>query len=351
MKSPIQKLSLGLVASALFFTACGKKADDAASAAASAPEAPAELTIPDAPDAAMKMIMTELANGNGGILWKAMPASYQGDVNSVVQLAGTKIDAEMYNKTFSLVGRIGQIAGKQKDFIVNTSLGQSSDEERAKMAAAIPAVVKLIDVITTSDIATSAGLQSFDGQEFCDVTVSKLTLLMEELSKLSDEEGQPSLDDLRNAVVAVVESDDTMATLSFTAPGQPEETSEFTKVENRWVPTEMAADWTQSMIDAKAQLEAISPEEVTAMKPQVMGVLAMVEGVLTQIEAAETQEQFDQALQGAMMPMMGLMMMGQGFGGGAAPTMSAPTMTAPVMSTPQVIEVPAVPDVPMPQSK
>jgi hypothetical protein len=338
MKSPIQKLLLGLVTSALFFTACGKKADDAAAPAA-APEAPAELTIPDAPDAAMKLIMTELANGNGGILWKAMPASYQGDVNSVVQLAGTKIDVEMYNKTFSLVGRIGQIAGKQKDFIVNTSLGQSSDEERAKMAEGIPALVQFIEVITTSDLATSAGLQSFDGQKFCDVTVSKLTKLIEELSKLSDEEGQPSLDDLRNAVVAVVESDDTMATLSFTAPGQPEETSEFTKVENRWVPTEMAADWTQSMTDAKAQLEAISPEEVTEMKPQVMVVLTMVEGVLTQIEAAETQEQFDQALQGAMMPMMGLMMMGQGFGGGSAP---APMMAPPVM---EEIEAP------MPQSK
>lgn len=346
MKSPIQKLSLGLVASALFFTACGKKADDAA-AAPEAAASPSELTIPDAPDAAMKMVMTELANGNGGIIWKAMPASYQGDVNSVVQLAGTKIDAEMYNKTFSLVGRIGQIAGKQKDFIVNTSLGQSTDEERAKMADAIPSLVQLIEVITTSDIATSSGLQSFDGQKFCDVTVSKLTGVMEELSNLSDEEGQPSLDDLRNAVIAVVESDDTSATLSFTAPGQPEETSEFTKVEDRWVPTEMAADWAQSMTDAKTQLEAISPEQVTEMKPQVMGVLAMVEGVLTQIEAAETQEQFDQALQGAMMPMMGLMMMGQGFGGGAP----APTMSAPVMTTPQVIEVPAAPDVPMPQSK
>ena len=45
----------------------------------------------------------------------------------------------------------------------------------------------------------------------------------------------------------------------------------------------------------------------------------MVEGVLTQIEAAETQEQFDQALQGAMMPLMGIMMMGQGMGAPAAP--------------------------------
>jgi len=47
----------------------------------------------------------------------------------------------------------------------------------------------------------------------------------------------------------------------------------------------------------------------------------MFEGILTQIEAAETQEQFDQALQGAMMPIMGLMMMQGGMGGGSEPAM------------------------------
>ena len=52
-----------------------------------------------------------------------------------------------------------------------------------------------------------------------------------------------------------------------------------------------------------------------------MGVITMFEGILTQIEAAETQEQFDQALQGAMMPIMGLMMMQGGMGGGSEPAM------------------------------
>jgi hypothetical protein len=70
------------------------------------------------------------------------------------------------------------------------------------------------------------------------------------------------------------------------------------------------------MADAKAQLEAITPEQITQNKPQILGALTMFESVLLQIEAAETQEQFDQALQGAMMPIMGLIMMQQGMGGG-----------------------------------
>jgi hypothetical protein len=62
----------------------------------------------------------------------------------------------------------------------------------------------------------------------------------------------------------------------------------------------------------------------------MMGVLTMIDGVLAQIAAAETQEQFDQSLKGAMMPLMGLMMMGQGMGGSAAP--AAPMPAAPVVA-------------------
>jgi NAD kinase len=78
------------------------------------------------------------------------------------------------------------------------------------------------------------------------------------------------------------------------------------------------------MADAKAQLEGISSEEMAKKKPQIMGMITMVDGILTQLESAQTQEQFDQALQGAMMP-IGMLMM-QGMGG----EMDAPAMpTAP----------------------
>ena len=80
-----KKIALGLTAGALLLTGCGKKAEEAAA-----------VTIPDAPDAAIQTVITEFAKGNGGILWQAMPASYQSDVNTLAQLAGSKIDPEVY---------------------------------------------------------------------------------------------------------------------------------------------------------------------------------------------------------------------------------------------------------------
>jgi hypothetical protein len=272
-------------------------------------EASPEVTIPNAPDAAIEMIAKELSGGNGGILWKAMPASYQADVNVVAQLAGIKVDPEIYNKSFGLIGRLAEVADKQKDFILNTKLGgEQPDEQIAKVSAAWPSIIGFVQTITSSSIASSEGLQSFDGQAFCDNTVSTLVEYTKGMASLSNEENPFAA--MEFSSVKLLESTDTTAVLEMTSPEGTVETESFTQIENRWVPTEMAAEWSTNMIKAKAQLEAISPEEMAQKKPQIMGVITMLEGVLAQIEAAQTQEQFDQALQGAMMPIMGLMMQG-----------------------------------------
>ena len=311
MISSIPKnLALGLTASALLFTACGKKTED---------------PIPAAPDAAIQTVITEFAQGNGGILWQAMPASYQSDVTTLVQLAGTKIDPELYDKSFATIGRLAEVVDQQKAFILNTSfLEGRTAEELAQLEAALPAVVGVINTLTQSELASSAGLLNFEGQAFFDTTVSKLAGYVEELSVLAGEEYV--LSDYINSAVSVVEADDFQATLLMEIPGQEPVEQAFTKVEQRWVPAEIASEWAAEIAESTAELEATSPEDVAAQKPQIMGVLTMLDGVLAQISAAETQEQFDQSLKGAMMPIMGMMMMGQGMGAPAAPMPAAPVV-------------------------
>lgn len=304
--------------SALFFTACGGSDTSTEDAAASAPEEQT-ATIPAEPAAAMEAIAKGLAAGDGGILWDAMPASYQGDVNELAKLAGTKVDAEIYNKSFSFIGRLAEVADKQKEFILNTELGGAQPaEEIAKINEAWPSIIGFFNSIANSSIASTDGLQAFDGQDFFGTTVSELIKYSEGMAAISGEE--IPLSAYSGVSFKALESSDTTATLEMAGPEGDVETEDFVKVEDRWVPAEMASEWMTSMADAKAQLEAIDPEEMAQSKPQIMGVIAMLDGVLTQIEAAETQEQFDQALQGAMMPIMGLMMMqGGGMGAPAAP--------------------------------
>jgi hypothetical protein len=315
-------LSYALAVSALIFTACGDKSAEAV--------VPAEPTIPDAPAAAIQTVIAEFAKGNGGIIWQAMPVGYQRDVNGLAHLAGSKIDPELYDKSFATIARLAEVVDQQQAFILNSSfLEGRSAEEMAQLEAALPSVVGMVKTLASSELASSTGLLNFEGQAFFDTTVSKCSQYAEALGQLAG--GQSVLSDYLNTVVTVVEADDQQATLLTAVPGQDSREQHFTKVEQRWVPTEIANEWAATIAEATASLEATSLEEVAQQKPQMMGVLTMIDGVLTQIAAAETQEQFDQSLQGAMMPIMGLMMMGQGMSGGAAaPLPAAPSVQSSV---------------------
>lgn len=310
--------ALSLATSAIFLAACGAKTDDASG-----------VKIPDAPAAALQTVISEFAAGNGGILWQALPGSYQSDVNTLVQLAGTKIDPEIYDQSFALLGRIGDVLGKQQAFILNSAMSEGrSAEEKAEIEAAFPSLLGFIETVATSSIATSSGLQSFDGQQFFNTTVSQVATYATEIAAIAGEE--TSLADYVAVVVTAEDVTDTSALLTINLPEQEPEEEAFSKVEGRWVPTEMATGWSEGILEATENLNAMSSEDMAAQKPQIMGVLTMLDGVLTQLEAAETQEQFDQAGQAAMMPLMGLMMMSQSMGGG----MDAPAPMPPVPAAP-----------------
>ena len=282
---------------ALFFTACDAGVSST------------EYTLPNEPSAAMQTIADEILAGNCSILWHAMPASFQIDVNAIAQLVGAKVDPEIYDKSFGLIGRFAEVADKQKLFILNTKLGSElAAEQIAEIEAAWPSIIGFVQTILTSSISSSAGLRAFDGQVFSKQTLPVLFKYSNDLAALSEENPFNSLefDSLKTIV-----STDTTAEIKITFTNGDVETEDFAKVENRWVPAEMAINWSMRMADAKKQLEAISSKKLVKNKPQIMGMITMVDGILTQLEKAETQEQFDQALQGAMMPIGILMMQGK----------------------------------------
>lgn len=299
---------------ALIFTACDAGVSST------------EVTIPDEPSAAIQAIADEMLVGNCSILWLAMPPSYQADINDIAQLAGAKVDPEIYDNSFGIFGRLVKVADKQKSFILNTKLGGEKPAERiAKIEAAWPSIIGFVQTIATSSISSSACLRDFDGQVFAEQTLPILFKYANDLLQLNlftrliylVDPYQAYLPLLKIDSFKTVEITDTTAVLEATFVNGEVDYVDFTKVENHWVLAEIASNWSTDMSDAKKQLEAISSEEMVKNKPQIMGMITMVDGILTQLEKAETQEQFDQALQGAMMPIGLLMMQSMGEGIGA----------------------------------
>ena len=293
---------------ALFFTACGAGISSTT------------VTIPDEPSTAMQTIADEVIAGNYSILWHAMPTSYQTDINAIARLAGSIVDPEIYDKSFGLFGRFAEVADKQKLFILNTSLvGEQPAEQIAEIEAAWPSIIGFVQTIVTSSISSSAGLRAFDGQVFSEETLPELFKYSNDLAAISNEENPFGI--LQFGSLKTVESTDTTAVLEITFASGDVKAVDFTKVENRWVPAEIAINWSTEMAAAKKQLQAISSEEIAKNKPQLMGMITMLDGILTQLNTTKTQEQFDQVLQGAMIPIGLLVMqsMGEGIGAPAKP--------------------------------
>ncbi|MEC7236262.1 MAG: hypothetical protein VXV86_06245, partial [Verrucomicrobiota bacterium] len=232
---------------ALFFTACGAGISSTT------------VTIPDEPFAAMQTIGDEVIAGNYSILWHAMPTSYQTDINAIARLAGSKVDPEIYDKSFGLFGRFAEVADKQKLFILNTSLvGKQPAEQIAEIEAAWQSIIGFVQTIVTSSISSSAGLRAFDGQVFSEQTLPALFKYSTDLAAISNEENP--FGSLQFGSLKTVESTDTTAVLEITFASGDVEAVDFTKVENRWVPAEIAINWSTEMAAAKKQLQAISSE-------------------------------------------------------------------------------------------
>lgn len=293
----IKTVTLGLVASSLLFSACGNKH-----------EAP---IFPEEPDAGVTMVLNAVAAGNGSVLWDALPATYQSDVNTLAQLMGSRLDAQVYDKSFVLLGQLAAVLEQQQAFIFNTSKLSHDAESLTAIQQALPALVGVLQTLAHSPAATLEGLKTFDGQAFFGSTVSDLLAHGMKLAEFSKSEEGFSLQALREAQVRIVSTGEETAILEFSMPGQSVELAEFSKIENRWLPLEMSQGWAAAVAQMKAQLDALTLEALNAQKPQIMGIMTMLEGVLGQMASAETQPQFDQALQGAMMPLFGLIMLGQ----------------------------------------
>lgn len=299
-----------LIAAALLFTACGKKTSEGPVSAAGQ-----ALEIPEAPAAAIQAIVREIAKGDGAVLWQAMPESYQNDVNEIARLAGTKVDSEIYDQVFATIRRFAEVADKQKEYFFYTGLGAPPPEEEVdKLREAWPSFVNLINTLTSSAIASTGSLQSFDGKAFFAETVSSLLRDIDVLAKIKPDPDQPAISEYCEAVVNYVNGSDGACTLEMVMPNGALQVQDFIKVEGSWVPQDMANQWAAGMTRVRKQLEAIDTSKLSPQKAQIMSLLVMIDSLISQLEAAETQEQFDQALQGALMPLMGLMLMGQGMG-------------------------------------
>lgn len=250
----------------------------------------AQAALPSSPDGTVMAVAENLANNQPEILWEALPESYRADINEITALFAAKMDAELYDRAMALGLNFVEVLQSKQDIILASNTVANTGADVASLEAKMTPSLAIVQTFFASEISTLAGVAAIDWQAYLSGTVAEL---MAQADEIEAEEGEDPFLLLDTLAVEVLEESETNALLRITVEGEDPEEVALVKVEDRWVPAEMAEQWDAKVAEARTTLEEITPEKMQELKGQAAFGFAMAEGFIQQLSAIETPEEFD----------------------------------------------------------
>jgi hypothetical protein len=260
-------------------------------------QAPQPL-IPDTPDGTIEVVARHLAEHDPGIVWEALPASYRADIDDLTAQFAAKMDAELYNRSFALLRSAVEVLQDKQALILGSETVTGTGIDVEQLERGTTSGLAAMHVLLTSRIVTLEGLAGIDWKVFLDTTGAQLLQVADNAAGDENLEEDPFAA-LRELSVETVNVTDDRAVVRVTSGERPPEEIELTRVEGRWMPSELVEKWPEHVAEARAGLDELTPEQIAEIKPQAMMGLAMAEGIVQQVAAVETSEDFD-AMMGPM---------------------------------------------------
>lgn len=263
-------------------------------------------SVPDSPEGTVLTVAKELADNNPGVLWNAMPASYQSDVETLIHDAASKIDAEVYDKAFVIVNKAVDVLKDKRDFILGLPLLQQGFlammiKDQKELKDNWNEFVDVVDILAKSELKTLDSLKSLDVGDFLNGTGGKLMGQFEKLAQLAADPSMGETWDKLGAITVDVKSTEgDKAEIEFKVKDESPETLTMVKVEGKWVPEDMAKDWKKNIDRMKADIAEMTAGMSTEQKTTMLAQMAGVEQIVDQLAKAETQEEFTQIVMSQM---------------------------------------------------
>ena len=273
-------------------------------------------------DEAVERVAHGIADGELQHVWYAIPDSYQEDVTEIVHEFAGKMDAELWNRTFSVLDKLTRLVKDKRDFILDHPMIAGQIESRRDAEKSWKSVVETLDVLVSSELSDLDDLESLDIEKFLTGTgndfMKQLTAAAAVTGENGYADGMKTLGELK---ATVVESDGDTAMVKVELPGKPAKTDPYVRVEGKWIPKSMADEWQGNMAATRSKLAAFSGQMEN--KASVLMQLSMVEGALDTLLAADTSDEFNAGI-GAMMGMAMAAMMSQASETGSAGSFGMP---------------------------
>ncbi len=273
------------------------------------------------PDAVVMQVTKAIENNQPQVAFQALPASYQADINSIVADATKKMDDEIWNEGQSLIKQVLKIAKTKKSLILETRM-LAANPEKEELSKSWDQGIEMFETLLNSDFADLNKLRKGDVAALLAGSGAKIMKQVKDASvgHSGYEEMKENLNKMKSVKASVESQTGDTAKVKIEADGETPEIVDFVKVEDKWIPKEMADSFATKITEARAKVAKIdfTSEEGKAAKAKIMQQIGMVKGMLASAEAAKTSAELEGVMMGIM---MGAMSMGGGAGGpGAMPT-------------------------------
>lgn len=278
-----QTCSLILAASLLTLAGCGKPK-------------------PAGPDETAKTFAKGISDKKPEVIWELLPASYQTDLNGLVAAAAAKTDPDLHAKTVETLKRLVTVLKTKKEYILGSPmLKEVPNINQAELQKNYDSAVGMIDTLVASDLSNLDKMKKPDLGNFLKETGGKLMAQAAAVSAATpDDEMNKELAKLSQLQAKVLTQTDTTAEMDVTVDGKTEKVK-LTKVEDKWVPDDMAKEWAEKMAEARKGVDGMKMAEG---KMQILAMLGAASTVLEQLEKTKSQEEFDQLLTSSLQGMM-----------------------------------------------
>jgi hypothetical protein len=272
------------------------------------------------PDKVVTQIAKAVQNNQPEVIFQALPASYQKDINSVVSEAAKKMDAELWNAGHDLMKNVVKVAGKQKKLLLQSKM-LANNPQKDEISKDWDNAIKSISTLLDSDFTNIKKLRNADMAKM--LATSGAAIMKQATAVKSNSEVSEALAKLKSIKATIVSQDGDSAKVKIEAEGEEAEEIDFVKIEDKWIPKEIADSFAAKIKAAReniAKIDFNSPDG-KKIKEMVIKQIKVADDMLKTAEKAKTKEELDGILMGMMMQ---IMMSSQGAAGTTAPPVPAP---------------------------
>jgi len=261
----------------------------------------------------MDIILRELKNENPMVIWDALPASKQKQVQEVVKLASSRVEQRTMNLVKKFRTDLLSALRSKKQFVLNSGDIPIPPDKKDALAKSYDPLVALLEACLPVEWLDTSYLQQAEMRDLLSSYVHNIVIKAKDVEK-SMAGNNPLIPMMNYAVIEakVEEVSAKEAMITLVVPGQPETPTKFLLSDGRWLPEALLGSWDQQMGQATVGLGQVDPKVIH----QTVGQgLIFANGLLGTISTAETQQDFDEAIG----QLMGMAQMIPGIGGGLAP--------------------------------